>query len=98
MCLQFKKEHADRLEQVFERMDEAGGQLNLKKCSLGCSKVKLLGHVVSQNGIEPDPKKVKALILLPTPSISRQLQTFVQKVKYMTGFIKMASKLLYPLK
>ena len=42
-----KKEHADRLEQVFRRMDEAGGQLNLEKCFLGCPKVKLLGHVVS---------------------------------------------------
>ena len=59
--------------------------------------MKLLGHVVSQNGIEPDPEKVKALILLPSPSTTRQLQTFVQKVKYMTRFIKMTSQLLYPL-
>ena len=58
-------------------MDEVEGQLNPKKCFLGCPKVKLLEHVLSQNGIELDLEKVKALILLPTPSTSRQLQTFV---------------------
>ena len=56
-----------------------------------------MGHIISQNGIEPDPEKVKALILLAAPSTSKQLQTFVEKVKYMSRFIHLASQLLYPL-
>lgn len=43
-------------------MDESGGQLNPRKCKLACSKIKVLGHGVSENGIEPDPKKIKALV------------------------------------
>ncbi|MCO5603253.1 hypothetical protein L7F22_057401 [Adiantum nelumboides] len=53
--------------------------------------------MVSENGIEADPDKVKALILLPSPKDTKQLGTFIQKVKYMPRFIPLSSQLLYPL-
>ena len=56
-----------------------------------------MGHIVSKNGIEVDPKKVKALVLLPTPKDTKQLANFIQKVKYMLRFISLSSQLLYPL-
>ena len=89
--------HCAKLEAVFGRYDECGGQLNPKKCFLGQPRVKLLGHVVSENGIEADPDKVKALMLLPSPKYTKQLATFIQKVKYMSRFIPLSSQLLYPL-
>ena len=60
-------------------------------------RVKLLGHVISENGIEADPDKVKVAILLPSPSNTKQLATFIQKVKYMARFIPLSSQILYPL-
>ena len=83
---------------VLAHYDECGGQLNPKKCHLGQPRVKLLGHVVSENGIEPDLDKVKSIILLPLPMTTKQLATFIQKVKYMARFILLSSQLLYPLK
>ena len=59
--------------------------------------MKLLGHMVSENGIEADPEKVKAIMLLPSPKDTKQVATFVQKVKYMARFIYLSSQLLYPL-
>ena len=52
---------------AFARYDECGGQLNPKKCHLAQLRVKLLGHVISENGIEADPEKVEALLLLSSP-------------------------------
>ena len=49
-----KVEHCAKLEMVFQKMDEAIGQLNLEKCKLAHSKVLLLGHLVLENGIEVD--------------------------------------------
>ncbi|MCO5599374.1 hypothetical protein L7F22_053476 [Adiantum nelumboides] len=72
-----RKEHVQKLEMTFARYDECGGQLNPKKCHLAQPGVKLLGHVISENGIEADPKKVKALLLLSSPKDTRQLATFV---------------------
>ena len=34
-----------------------------KKCNLAFSKVLLLGHLVLENGIEVDPRKVESLLL-----------------------------------
>ncbi|MCO5555441.1 hypothetical protein L7F22_008986 [Adiantum nelumboides] len=74
-----------------------GGQLNPKKCHIGEDEVILLGHKVSYKGIEVDPSKAKALIDLPSPKSLKEVISFVQKVKYMSRFIHLASVLLHPL-
>ena len=84
-------EHCEKLEMVLKRYDECGGQLNPKKCFFAQPRVKLLGHMVSENGIEADPDKVKAIILLPSPKDTKQVLTFVQKVRYMERFIPLSS-------
>ena len=87
-----RAEHCAKLELIFKRYDECGGQLNPKKCHLAQPRVKLLGHIVSENGIEVDPDKVKALVLLHAPKNTKQLATFIQKVKYMARFIALSSQ------
>ena len=59
--------------------------------------MKLLGHMVSKNGIEADPNKVKSIVVLPSSQSTKQLATFIQKVKYMAQFIPLSSQFLYPL-
>ena len=86
-----RAEHCEKLQMVLARYDECGGQLNPKKCHLAQPRVKLLGHMVSENGIEADPDKVKAIVLLPSPQSTKQLATFIQKVKYMAQFIPLSS-------
>ncbi|GFV40953.1 retrovirus-related Pol polyprotein from transposon 17.6 [Trichonephila clavipes] len=39
---------------------EAGLKLNSKKCLFATQEVKILGHLVSSNGVRPDPDKIKA--------------------------------------
>ncbi|MCO5588922.1 hypothetical protein L7F22_042883 [Adiantum nelumboides] len=74
-----RKDHCSKLEVAFKQCDESGGQLNPKKCYLAQPRVKFLGHMISENGIEADPDKVKTLILLPSPKDTKQLATFLQK-------------------
>ena len=62
---------------VLDCYDECGGKLNPNKCHLGLSRVKLLGHVVSENGIEVDLDKVKPIILLPSLMTTKHLATFI---------------------
>ena len=59
--------------------------------------MKIVGHVVSENGIEADLDKVKSIIILPSPMTTKQLATLIQKVMYMSRFIPLSSQLLYPL-
>ena len=92
-----RQEHCKKVQMVLQRYDECGVQLNPKKCHIAQPRVKLLGHMISENGIEADPDKVKATILLPSPKNTRELVTFIHKVKYLARFIALSSQMLYPL-
>ncbi|GFV02039.1 hypothetical protein TNCV_3751941, partial [Trichonephila clavipes] len=43
-----------------KKKTEAGLKLNSKKCLFAAQEVKILGHLVSSNGVRPDPDKIKA--------------------------------------
>ena len=88
-----RAEHCEKLRMVLQRYDEYGGQLNPKKCHIPQPRVKLLGRVISENGIEADLDKVKAAILLSSPNSTKQLATFIQKVKYIARFIPLSSQI-----
>ena len=53
--------------------------------------------MASRKGIEVDLDKVKALVELPAPKSVKEVTYFIQKVKYMSCFIHLASQLLHPL-
>ena len=55
------KEHIQRLRGVFQKLHEAGLKLKPKKCEFFKTKISYLGHIVSRDGIECDPKKIKAI-------------------------------------
>ena len=45
------------------------------------------GHVLSADGVKPDPKKVEAIIAMPTPANREDLQRFLGVVTYLSKFI-----------
>ena len=49
------------------KFSEANLKINPTKCAFFQTKVQFLGHVVSKNGWEADPEKVKALQNFPVP-------------------------------
>eukprot|EP00731_Ephydatia_muelleri_P005835 Em0003g83a len=61
-------EHLDRLRNVFQRVQDAGLRLKANKCHFAQSKVSYLGHIVSKNGVEPDPSKIQAVLHYPAPN------------------------------
>jgi hypothetical protein len=49
------------LRMAFDFLQANGVKLNPEKCVFGVSRGMLLGYIVSQRGIEPNPEKVAAL-------------------------------------
>ena len=41
---------------------------------------KLLGHIVSERGIEVDPDKIKAIQEMPVPKIEKDMRGFIGKL------------------
>ena len=56
------EDHLISLKKLFDRLRKYKLRFNPSKCVFGVSSVKLLGYIVSQRGIEVDPRKAKAII------------------------------------
>jgi len=54
-------EHIEHLDLVLQRIGDANLTLNSKKCELAQIALKFLGHVVSKDGIKPDPERAAAI-------------------------------------
>ena len=66
----FSKEisdHISHLRQVFIRCRKYGISLNPAKSIFGVDEGKLLGHIISKDGVKVDPKGVEAIKKLPLP-------------------------------
>ena len=85
------KEHDCHLIQVLNKCCEIGLKLNPDKCEFGKSEVTFYGNVVSDQGFEPDPCKVDAIVRMPAPSNKTELSSFLGMVNYLAPYIPMLS-------
>ena len=84
-------QHDEHLYAALKRLAEANVTLNLTKCEFSVSKVKVLGHFVSAEGISADPQKIEAIRNLPTPKNVAEVRSFL--VNHVSKFAKhLASK------
>ena len=56
-----RSDHIAHLRKVFERCRMYGISLNPSKSVLGVDEGKLLGHIISKDGVNIDPKRVEAI-------------------------------------
>ena len=69
--------HDRILKQVVRRATEWDLKLNFAKCHIRQPKVKYVGHLVTQNGLEPDPDKVRAMREMPQPQNKEDIRRFL---------------------
>ena len=70
------EDHLVHLEEVFRRLREANVKLNQGKCSFVKHKVDYLGHVVTPDGVSPNPDKIRVVQEFPTPTNLKELRNF----------------------
>ena len=58
---EIRKGHFEALDKFLARLEKYNLRLNPKKYIFGVTSGKLLGHIVSERGIEVDPNKIKAI-------------------------------------
>ena len=90
-------ETASRLEEVFQRLGQAGLKLNPSKCFLFKPQVHYLGHIVSAEGIHTNPNKVQAIQDWPVPKTVTHVRSFLGLASYYRRFIHHFADVAKPL-
>ena len=80
-------EHLKHLEPTFLKCRKFGLSLNPKKSHFAVQEGKLLGHLVSADGIRIEPERVKAILKISLPRIKNDVQSFIGKIKFLHWFI-----------
>ena len=58
---------------------------------------KLLGHVVSKNGISIDPERIKAIEQIPLPHNKKGMQSFMGTINFVRRFVLDFAQIVKPL-
>ena len=82
-----RKDHVRHLKLIFEKCRVYRICLNPKKCVFMVQQGKIIGHIVSKNGIPIDFEKIKVIIELPRPKSAKQVQGFMGHCGYYQRFI-----------
>ena len=90
-------ESLERLELVLRALRRASLTFHPGKCSLFRKQVQFLGHVVSEEGVAPDPSKVSAVKHFPVPKSVRGVREFLGLASYFRRFIPRFADVARPL-
>ena len=90
-------QHVEDVEMVLERLELAGLKARTDKTHLFVKKVDVLGHVVSADGVRPDPMKTKAVEKWPKPENAKELVSFLAFCNFYRRFVKGFAAMAHPL-
>ena len=86
----------DDLKETFATLRQYQMKLNPSKCAFGVASGKFLGFMVSQRGIEVNPKKVQAILDMTSPKTVKEVQKFTGRIVTLNRFIFKATDKCLP--
>jgi hypothetical protein len=75
-----------RIREVLRRCREHGLTISRRKLEIG-QKVQFAGHVVSAEGVQPDPELLRAVAGFPTPTDVTSLRSFLGMANQLSWFL-----------
>ncbi|XP_018454115.1 uncharacterized protein LOC108825305 [Raphanus sativus] len=90
------EDHLTHLKDCFTTLNEYGMKLNPAKCTFGVMSGEFLGYIVTQRGIEANPKQISAILDLPSPKNSREVQRLTGRIAALNRFISRSTDKCLP--
>lgn len=91
------QEHLSRLSEVFKRLRSANLKIQPDKCEFLRKEVAYLGHLITQEGVKPNPSKVECILNFPQPRNAKDIKSFLGLAGYYRRFIPNFAKTSKPL-
>ena len=89
--------HVTRLEVVLFTLSERNFLLRQSKCLFAQNQLNYLGHIISTQGVAPNPDKVAAMLAWPIPTSPTTLHDFLGLTSFYSKFIKRYAAIALPL-
>ncbi len=86
------------LRQVMDRIRVVNLKLNPEKCHFRVTEVSYVGHLLTDQGVKPDPAKTAAVHLISPSEDKHSLQRFLGMTNYLAKFIPDYSEAMAPLR
>lgn len=91
-------DHEKHVRACLQRLQDKGLTVNRAKCVFFQSSMEFFGNIFGENGVSPDPKKVKAVQDAPRPTDKRQVKSLLGMANYVQRFIPGLATLAKPLR
>ena len=90
-------ELARRVSNVYERLHQKNVTINREKSQIDCDSIKFLGHLISADGVKPDPEIVKKITSCKPPTNKSEVESFIGLVNFFGRMIPNFAELTHPL-
>ena len=87
----------ENLARVLRKCEETNLVLNWEKCHFMVKEGIVLGHHVSEKGLEVDKTKIEAIENMPPPTSEKGVRSFLGHARFYRRFIKDFSKIPKPM-
>lgn len=91
------QEHIVRLRKIFDRLRQANLKIQPDKTEFLRKELAYLGHVVTPDGVKPNPEKIRAIEMFPIPRTRTEIKRFLGALGYYRRFIEGFAHLTKPL-
>lgn len=91
------QEHIINLEKVFKRLRDSNFKIQMDKSEFLRHETAYLGHVITRDGIKPNPDKIKAISKFPIPRNATEIKRFLGLLGYYRKFIPDLSRITKPM-
>ena len=91
------EQHLEDLNKVFRALADANLTLKASKCQFCRPELTFLGHLITPNGIKPDPGLTSTILAFQQPATTKGVQAFLGLTGYYRRFIKNYAKIAEPL-
>ena len=90
-------EHLANLSEVLDRLIHHNLKIQLDKCEFLKRDTEFLGHVITPEGVRPNPDKIKDILDWEIPRTTKQIKQFLGFTSYYRRFIRNYAMIARPL-
>jgi transposase InsO family protein len=91
------QEHLINLSRVLKALEKVNLKVQLDKSEFLKKEVAFLGHIVTDEGVKPNPNKIETIKKWPIPTNQKELKGFLGLLGYYRKFIRDFAKITKPL-